>query len=175
MARYTRPKLRITRKLKFLTGLTSKKLNKNSKITKRPGQHGILRKRRFHRIRKLFTKVGKSQIFQRVRQLFTNFGESCVENCFILPTGKFIGKVVEITLVCILADKLVDIITLPFQKRVQLRSILRLLVKMSLRGIGSNRNSSTESLSSQLEALANACWIIVLPNFTIPCSPSQYS
>ena len=75
----------------------------------------------------------------------------------MLPTGKFVGKVVEITLVCILADKSVDIITLPFQNRVQLRSILRLLAKMSLRGIGSNRNSSTESLSSQLEALADAC------------------
>ena len=93
----------------------------------------------------------------------------------MLPTGKFVGKVVEITLVCILADKSVDIITLPFQNRVQLLSILRLFAKMSLRGIGSNRISSTENLSLQLEALADACCLIVLPNFTIPCSPSQYS
>jgi len=45
MARYTGPKLRITRRLKFLPGLTSKKLGKNSKLTKRPGQHGIVRKK----------------------------------------------------------------------------------------------------------------------------------
>ena len=111
----------------------------------------------FFRNRISLTKVGKSQRFQRVRKLFTKFGESRVVNCFMLPTGKFVGKVVEITLVWILANKSVDRITLPFQKRVQLRSILRLLAKMSLRGIGSNRNSSTESLSSELEALADAC------------------
>lgn len=45
MARYTGPKLRITRRLKFLPGLTSKKLNKSSKETKRPGQHGMVRKK----------------------------------------------------------------------------------------------------------------------------------
>ena len=105
----------------------------------------------------------------------TKVGKSRVVNCFLLPAGKVACKVLAITLIRILADKSVDIITLSFQNGVQLRSILRLLAKMSLRGIGSNRNSSTESLSSQLEALANACWIIVLPNFTIPCSPSQYS
>ena len=45
MARYTGPKLRLTRRLKFLPGLTSKKLDKNSKVIKRPGQHGIVRKK----------------------------------------------------------------------------------------------------------------------------------
>jgi small subunit ribosomal protein S4 len=45
MARYTGPKLRLTRRLKFLPGLTSKKLGKSSKITKRPGQHGGFRKK----------------------------------------------------------------------------------------------------------------------------------
>ena len=86
----------------------------------------------FFRNRISLTKVGKSQIFQRVRQLFTKFGESRVVNCFMLPTGKLVDKVVEITLVCILPDKPVDIITLPFQNRVQLCSILRLLAKMEL-------------------------------------------
>ena len=45
MARYTGPKVRLTRRLKFLPGLTSKKLDKNSKVIKRPGQHGIVRKK----------------------------------------------------------------------------------------------------------------------------------
>ena len=61
----------------------------------------------------------------------------------MLPTGKFVGKVVEITLVCILPDKPVDIITLPFQNRVQLCSILRLLAKMGLRRFGSTRHISS--------------------------------
>lgn len=40
MARYTGAKLRITRRLGDLPGLTSKK----SKLTQRPGQHGATQK-----------------------------------------------------------------------------------------------------------------------------------
>ena len=104
----------------------------------------------FFRNRISLTKVGKSQRFQRVRKLFTKFGESRVVNCFRLPTGKFAGKVLAITLICILADKSVDIITLPFQNRVQLCSILRLLAKMGLRRFGSTCHiSSYKDISLQ--------------------------
>ena len=41
MARYTGAKLRITRRLGDLPGLTSKKSN----LTKRPGQHGATQKK----------------------------------------------------------------------------------------------------------------------------------
>ena len=41
MARYTGAKLRITRRLGDLPGLTSKK----SKLTQRPGQHGATQKK----------------------------------------------------------------------------------------------------------------------------------
>ena len=51
----------------------------------------------------------------------------------MLPTTKFAGKVVNITLVCILADYTVDLITLPIQNRVQLCSIVKELVKLGLR------------------------------------------
>ena len=86
----------------------------------------------FFRNRISLTKVGKSQRFQRIQQLFTKFGESRGGNCVRLSPGKFAGKLLAITRVCILADKSVDIITLPFQNRVQLCSILRLLAKMEL-------------------------------------------
>ena len=101
------------------------------------------------------------KVRQKVRQLFTQGGKSRVVKCFVLPAGKVAVKELSITLICILADKTVNIITLPFQSRIELCSVLKLLGKMTIRGrIGRSPNCT----ASQLVALADTCFLNVLPN-----------
>ena len=73
------------------------------------------------------------KVRQKVQQLFTQGGKSRVVKCFVLPAGKVAIKVLSITLICLLTDKTIDIVTIPLRNRVQLCLLLKILGKTTIR------------------------------------------